>query len=70
MHIAYCIDMISEKNNPPLLFCDNHREESLPFFIMEFIHDRFFFESKRFENTRFGKNNSKIHSNMKQSKMK
>jgi len=64
-----CIDMISEKPIHPL-FCDNHREDSLPFFIMEFIHVRFFFESKRFENTRFGKNNSKIHSNMKQSKVK
>ena len=37
-----CIDAISKSSIHPL-FCENHREHSLPMIIREYVHIRFFF---------------------------
>ena len=42
-----CIDAISSSNIHPI-FCESHRSQSLPFLIMEYVHIRYFFESKRY----------------------
>lgn len=51
-----CIEAISESNIHPL-FCAAHRDHSLPVLIMEYVHVRYYFESKRYKNLHFSKSN-------------
>ncbi|KAI9563207.1 hypothetical protein GHT06_010665 [Daphnia sinensis] len=62
-----CIDAISSSNIHPI-FCESHRNQSLPFLVMEYVHIRYFFESKRYRDLHFSKTNSAIHKHSKVSK--
>lgn len=64
-----CINAISETNIHPL-FCDTHRNHSLPFLIMEYVHVRYHFESKRYKNLHFSKSNTKCTTQGKTKKSK
>lgn len=62
-----CIEAISKLNIHPL-FCDEHRDHSLPFLIMEYVHVRYYFESKRYKNLHFSKSTSDCKSDGKKKK--
>ncbi len=40
------------------MFCDAHREHSLPLLIREYVHIRFLFEEKRYKEMHFSKLNT------------
>jgi hypothetical protein len=62
-----CIDAISESNIHPL-FCPAHRDHSLPVLIMEYVHVRYYFESKRYKNLYFSKSNKQLTTDAKKKK--
>ena len=62
-----CIEAISESNIHPL-FCAAHRDHSLPVLIMEYVHVRYYFESKRYKNLHFSKSNKQCTTDDKKKK--
>ena len=52
-----CIKAISKSSIHPL-FCEKHRKDSLPVLIREYVHIRFFFEQKRYNDFSFSKSNT------------
>ena len=64
-----CIDAISNTSIHPL-FYENHREHSLPMIIREYVHIRFFFEQKRFNNLHYSKSINQAKTDDKKKKSK
>ena len=64
-----CIDAISGSGIHPL-FCDKHRDDSLPFLIMEYVHVRYHFESKRYKDKYLSRSSAKNMSDDKVQKCK
>ena len=64
-----CINAIAKSSIHPL-FCDTHREHSLPLLIREYVHIRFFFEQKRFNNLHYSKSNTQTKTDDKKKKSK
>ena len=64
-----CIDAISGSGIHPL-FCDKHRDDSLPFLIMEYVHVRYHFESKRYKDKYLSRLSAKNMSDDKVQKCK
>ena len=64
-----CIKAISKSSIHPL-FCEKHRKDSLPVLIREYVHIRFFFEQKRYNDFSFSKSNTQCKTKDKKKKSK
>ena len=64
-----CIKAISKSSIHPL-FCEKHRKDSLPGLIREYVHIRFFFEQKRYNDFSFSKSNTRCKTKDKKKKSK
>ncbi|XP_057377380.1 uncharacterized protein LOC130698713 [Daphnia carinata] len=50
-------------------FCDSHRQESFPFFIMEYVNVRYHLEAKRFKDRILSKDDSNVKTKFKLAKL-
>ncbi len=70
MHDSYqeCISKLCKLNLRPIC-CDTHRDDWLPYLIMQYVQIRYYFESKRQRNSKVAKSTADVHQNFKLAKL-